>query len=149
MAQPTIDPTFYRTAAEAAAAPGEELAYVVAFDRAAQKNDAMTVIDVNPASDTYGQVVGWTDVPALGDELHHFGWNACSSALKHEGHDMEGLARRYLLVPGLRSSNIYVLDIASDPRKPTLVKTIDGETLSAKAGYSRPHTLHCLSLIHI
>ena len=143
MAQPTIDPTFYRTAAEAAAAPAEQLAYVVAFDRAAQKNDAMTVIDVNPASDTYGRVVGWTDVPGLGNELHHFGWNACSSALKHEGHNMEGLARRYLLVPGLRSSNIYVLDIGPDPRKPTLVKTIDSKTLSAKAGYSRPHTLHC------
>ncbi len=143
MAQPVIDPTFYRSAAEAAAAPGEQLAFVVAFDRAAQKHDAMTVIDVNPASDTYGQVVGWTDVPGLGDELHHFGWNACSSALKHEGHDMEGLARRYLLVPGLRSSNIYVLDVASDPRNPTLVKTIDAKTLSEKAGYSRPHTLHC------
>ena len=143
MAQPVIDPTFYRSAAEAAAAPVEDLAYVVAFDRAAQRHDAMTVIDVNPASDTYGHVVGWTDVPGLGDELHHFGWNACSSALKHEGHDMEGLARRYLLVPGLRSSNIYVLDVASDPRNPTLVKTIDAKTLSEKAGYSRPHTLHC------
>ena len=63
MAQPTIDPTFYRTAAEAAAAPGEQLAYVVAFDRAAQKSDAMTVIDVNPASDTFGRVVGWTTSP--------------------------------------------------------------------------------------
>ena len=94
MAQPTIDPTFYRTAAEAAAAPVEQLAYVVAFDRAAQKNDAMTVVDVNPASDSYGRVVGWTDVPGLGNELHHFGWNACSSALKHEGHNMDGLARR-------------------------------------------------------
>src|SRR6266851_8062899 len=135
MAQPTIDPTFYRTAAEAAAAPAEQLAYVVAFDRAAQKNDAMTVIDVNPTSDTYGRVVGWTDVPALGNELHHFGWNACSSALKHEGHNMDGLARRYLLVPGLRSSNIYVFDTGADPRQPTLVKTIDGKTLSAKAGY--------------
>ena len=143
MAQPTIDPTFYRTAAEAAAAPVEQLAYVVAFDRAAQKNDAMTVVDVNPASDSYGRVVGWTDVPGLGNELHHFGWNACSSALKHEGHNMDGLARRYLLVPGLRSSNIYVLDTGPDPRQPTLVKTIDAETLSAKAGYSRPHTLHC------
>ena len=143
MTQPTIDPTFYRTAAEAAAAPGEQLAYVVAFDRAAQKSDAMTVIDVNPASDSYGRVVGWTDVAALGDELHHFGWNACSSALKHEGHNMEGLARRYLLVPGLRSSNIYVFDTGPDPRQPALVNTIDGKTLSAKAGYSRPHTLHC------
>jgi hypothetical protein len=55
MAQPRIDPTFYRTAAEAAAAPGEQLAYVAAFDRAAQKSDAMTVVDVNPASDTYGR----------------------------------------------------------------------------------------------
>src|SRR6059058_1797910 len=143
MAQPAIDPTFYRTAAEAAAAPVEQLAYVVAFDRAAQTNDAMTVVDVNPASDSYGRVVGWTDVPGLGNELHHFGWNACSSALKHEGHNLDGLARRYLLVPGLRSSNIYVLDTGPDPRHPTLVKTIDGKTLSAKAGYSRPHTLHC------
>src|SRR6266849_538586 len=94
MAQPTIDPTFYRTAAEAAAAPVEQLAYVVAFDRAAQKNDAMTVVDVNPASDSYGRVVGWTDVPGLGNELHHFGWNACSRALKHEGENMDGPARR-------------------------------------------------------
>ena len=56
---------------------------------------------------------------------------------------MEGLARRYLLVPGLRSSNIYVFDTGPDPRQPALVNTIDGKTLSAKAGYSRPHTLHC------
>jgi len=143
MAHPSIDPTFYRTAAEAAAAPGEQLAYVVAFDRAAQKHDAMTVIDVNPASDSYGRVVGWTDVPGRGDELHHFGWNACSSALKHEGHDMHGLERRYLLVPGLRSSNIHVFDTQPDPRNPTLIKTIDGKSLSQNAGYSRPHTLHC------
>ena len=31
------DPTFYRSAAEAAAAPTEKLAYVVAFDRAGQR----------------------------------------------------------------------------------------------------------------
>lgn len=55
-----MDPTFYRTAA----APREELAYVVAFDRAAKKNDAMTVVDLNPNSESYGKVVGWTDVPS-------------------------------------------------------------------------------------
>src|SRR5947208_8673737 len=125
MAQPMIDPTFYRTAAEAAAAPVEQLAYVVAFDRAAQKNDAMTVVDVNPASDSYGRVVGWTDVPGVGNELHHFGWNACSSALKHEGHSMDGLARSYLLVPGLRTSSLYVLDTTTDPPTQTPVKTND------------------------
>lgn len=143
MPQPLTDPTFYRTAAEAAAAPGEELAYVAAFDRAARKRDAMTVVDVDPSSASYGRVVGWSEVPGHGGELHHFGWNACSSALKHEGHDMEGLQRRYLLVPGLRSSDIHVFDTQPDPRNPTLIKTISGESLSRNAGYSRPHTLHC------
>ena len=138
-----MDPTFYRTPAEAAAAPAERLAYVVAFDRAAQKPDALTVVDVDPGSESYGRVVGWTDVPNTGDELHHFGWNACSSALKHKGHGVDGLARRYLLVPGLRSSNLYVFDTQPDPRQPTLVKTVDRTELAARAGYSRPHTLHC------
>ena len=60
MSQPTTDPTFYRTAADAAAAPPESLAYVAAFDRAADQPDAMSVVDVDPGSDTYGRVVGWT-----------------------------------------------------------------------------------------
>ena len=47
----------------------------------------MAVIDCDPASPTYGKVVGWTELPTAGNELHHFGWNACSSALCHEGHD--------------------------------------------------------------
>jgi selenium-binding protein 1 len=139
------DPTFYRSPAEAGAAPPEKLAYLVAFDRAAEKPDALTVVDVDPSSATYGEIVGWADLPTRGDELHHFGWNACSSALLHEGHDHggEGLQRRYLLLPGLRSSNIHVYDTQPDPTSPTLVKTITAEELASKAGYSRPHTLHC------
>src|SRR3954447_18435797 len=109
MTSPTTDPTFYRSPAEAAAAPSEDLAYVVAFDRSGQQPDAMAVVDVNPQSQRYAAVVGWTEL-STGAELHHFGWNACSSALMHEGHDVNGLARRYLLVPGLRSSDVHVLD---------------------------------------
>jgi len=144
-AVPKMDPTFYRTPGEAAAAPAERLAYVVAFDRAGEKSDALTVIDVDPGSELYGQIVGWADLPTKGDELHHFGWNACSSALMHEGHDMgeDGLQRRYLLLPGLRSSNVHVYDTHPDPANPRLVKTISAEELATKAGYSRPHTLHC------
>ncbi|MBA3249514.1 MAG: selenium-binding protein [Geodermatophilaceae bacterium] len=144
-APPKTDPTFYRSPGEAAAAPVERLAYVVAFDRAGEKSDALTVIDVDGDSDTYGQIVGWADLPTKGDELHHFGWNACSSALMHEGHDMgeDGLQRRYLLLPGLRSSNVHVYDTHPYPANPTLVKTITAEELATKAGYSRPHTLHC------
>ena len=35
-----------------------------------------------------------------------------------------------------------MFDTQPDPRNPTLIKTIDGKSLS-DAGYSRPHTLHC------
>jgi methanethiol oxidase len=141
----TTDPTFYRSPGEAIAAPAERLAYVAAFDPVGRANDAMTVVDCDPGSASYGQVVGWSELPTAGNELHHFGWNACSSALCHPGHGDHGtpLERRYLIVPGIRSSRTYVLDTKPDPRSPTVVRTIEAEELAAKAGYSRPHTVHC------
>ncbi|HEY7262165.1 MAG TPA: selenium-binding protein SBP56-related protein [Trebonia sp.] len=141
----TQDPTFYRTPADAIAAPPERLAYVAAYDPAGQAKDAMTVLDTDPSSPDYGRVVGWSELPTAGNELHHFGWNACSSALCHQGHGDHGapLERRYLIVPGLRSSRTYVLDTKPDPRNPRVVRTIEADELASKAGYSRPHTLHC------
>ena len=115
-----IDPTFYRSPADAISAPPEKLAYVVAFDRPAQRPDALVVLDTDPVSAGYGQVAGWADLPTRGDELHHFGWNACSSAFAHAVHHGD-LRRRYLLLPGLRSSNIHVYDTEPDPRQPVLV----------------------------
>jgi selenium-binding protein 1 len=139
---PTLDPTFYRSPAEAIVAPAEGLAYVAGFDPTGRAKDAMAVIDCDPSSPEYGRVVGWSELPTAGNELHHFGWNACSSALCHEGHAGR-LERRYLIVPGIRSSRIHVLDTKPDPRKPRVVRTIEAEELAAKAGYSRPHTIHC------
>jgi selenium-binding protein 1 len=136
------DPSFYPSPRQAVSAPPEKLAYLAAFDRSAQKPDAIAVLDVDPASDRYGRVVGWTDLPYLGDELHHFGWNACSSALcPYAPHPH--VERRYLIVPGLRSSRIYVLDTKADPLKPEIVKVLEAEELAKHAGYSRPHTVHC------
>ena len=138
------DPTFYRSPAAAIAAPPERLAYVAAFDPAGTQRDAMTVVDCEASSPTYGEVVGWTELPTAGNELHHFGWNACSSALCHEGHVHNGsLERRYLIVPGIRSSRTYVLDTKPDPRQPQVTRIIEPDELAAKAGYSRPHTVHC------
>jgi methanethiol oxidase len=144
----TTDPTFYRSPGEAMAAPPERLAYVAAYDPAGRTKDAMTVIDSDPASPGYGTVVGWSELPTAGNELHHFGWNACSSALCHQGHSDHGghrgpLERRYLIVPGIRSSRTYVLDTKPDPLAPRVVREIPAEKLAAKAGYSRPHTVHC------
>jgi methanethiol oxidase len=135
------DPTFYRSPRDAAAAPAEKLAYVAAFSRPADKPDAIAVLDVDPGSGRYGSVVGFTELPNLGDELHHFGWNACSSALDPRGGHDHG-DRRYLIVPGLRSSRIHVLDTLDDPASPKIVKVLEPEELG-HAGYSRPHTVHC------
>ncbi|MFB9961541.1 selenium-binding protein SBP56-related protein [Sinosporangium siamense] len=135
------DPTFYPTPRDAAAAPAEKLAYVAAFDRSASRPDAIAVLDTDPDSPAYGTVVGWTDLPFVGDELHHFGWNACSSALCPNAPHPH-VERRYLIVPGLRSSRIYVLD-TKDVVSPQVVKVIEGEELAKRAGYSRPHTVHC------
>jgi hypothetical protein len=141
----TTDPTFYRTPSDAIAAPPERLAYIAAFDPTGRANDAMTVLDCDPDSSDYGRVVGWTELPTAGNELHHFGWNACSSALCHQGHGDHGapLERRYLIVPGIGSSRTYVLDTKPDPRNPKVVREIQAEELASKAGYSRPHTVHC------
>src|SRR6476469_10092696 len=131
VAMPTVDPTFYRSPRDAVAAAPEQLAYVAAFDPTSQQNDAIAVVDCDPDSSTYGEVVGWTELPTAGNELHHFGWNACSSALCHNGHGGHGghhgepPERRYLLVPGLRSAATYVLDTKPDPRNPVLPHTIE------------------------
>ena len=132
----TPDPTFYPSPRDAAAAPAEQLAYVAAFDRSAERPDAIAVIDTDPGSAAYGRVVGWTDLPHTGDELHHFGWNACSSALCPTAPHPH-VERRYLIVPGLRSSRIYVLDTKDDPRSPTDRQGDRGRrSWPSKAGYS-------------
>jgi methanethiol oxidase len=126
-------------------APAEELAYVAVLnvgENGAKRPDALTVLDVNPASSSYASIVGRLEMPNIGDELHHFGWNACSSALcPYAPHPH--VERRYLVVPGLKSSRIHIVDTQPDPRQPRLVKVIEPDELARKTGYSRPHTSHC------
>jgi selenium-binding protein 1 len=81
-------------------------------------------------------------MPYAGDELHHFGWNACSSCFcPYSPHPH--MERRYLIVPGLRSSRIHVIDTKPDPGRPRLVKVIEPDTVMRATGYSRLHTSHC------
>ena len=76
----TPDPTFYPSPRLAAKAPAETLAYVAAFAPKRDVPDSIAVVDVDPASPTYSKIVGGIDMPKTGDELHHYGWNACSRA---------------------------------------------------------------------
>src|SRR6476661_10828216 len=136
------DPTFYPSPKMAMEAPREELAYVAVIDPGGARPDALAVMDINPSSADYGKRVGQLDMPNLGDELHHFGWNACSAALCPTMPHPH-LERRYLLIPGLKSSRVYVVDTKPDPRRPRIVKTIEPEEIHEKTGYSRAHTVHC------
>jgi selenium-binding protein 1 len=126
----------------AAKAEPEHLAYVAMFDPSRTQPDGIAVVDVDPASNTYSQIVGEVSATHAGDEFHHFGWNACSSHLCPNAPHPH-VERRYLVVPGLRSSRIYILDTKPDPRKPHIVKTIEPAELAEKTGYTRPHTVHC------
>ncbi|PMS35400.1 selenium-binding protein 1 [Trinickia symbiotica] len=138
----TPDPTFYPSARLAADAPKEKIAYVASFDPTRKQPDELAVVDVDPGSQYYGSIVSRVPMPNVGDELHHFGWNACSSCLCPNAPHPH-TERRYLVVPGLRSSRIHILDTKPDPRNPAIVRVIEPAELARKSGYTRPHTVHC------
>lgn len=140
------DPTFYPSPRLAMEGPREKLGYVVALaadgGSPSGNPDALAVVDLDPESSEYGRIVHWLAAPSVGDEFHHFGWNACSSALcPYAPHPH--LERRYLVIPGVRSSRIYIVDTRPDPRRPEIVKRIEPEELIRRTGYTRPHTVHC------
>ncbi|MBV8565068.1 MAG: selenium-binding family protein [Methylobacteriaceae bacterium] len=138
----TPDPTFYPSPRSASKAPPEALAYVASFDPTRKVPDGISVVDVDPASPSYSRIVGNVAMPNAGDELHHFGWNACSSCLCPNAPHPHS-ERRYLVVPGLRSSRIHILDTKADPRTPEIVRVLEPQEVAEKAGYTRPHTVHC------
>lgn len=67
--------------------------------------------------DPPSQVIHRLPMPNLRDELHHSGWNACSSCF-----DDPSKKRSYLILPSLISSRVYAVDVGTDPRAPKLHK---------------------------
>ena len=134
-----------RTYADVKAAmnsPRETLAYVPVIYAGTHSTiehpDVLATIDVDPSSKTYGKIVNKLEMPIIGDELHHFGWNSCSSC-----HGVEGKHRRFIVLPGIASSRIHIVD-TEDPRKPKMHKVIEPKEVK-KVGLSAPHTVHCLA----
>ncbi len=130
----------YASPAEAMRSPREKEIFVTALRVGIddQAPDYLATVDADPASPTYSQVVSRAMMPQAGDELHHFGWNACSSC-----HADPSKSRRYLIVPGLKSGRIHVLD-AARPRALKMHKVIEPSEIAARANLSAPHTVHCL-----
>ncbi len=101
------------------------------------KPDYLATVDVDPKSPNYSRVIHRLEMPNVGDELHHFGWNACSSCHGHKTR-----CRRFLVLPGLRSSRIHIVDTA-DPAKPRLHQVIEPDEIARRTNLSAPHTVHC------
>lgn len=131
----------YASPEAAMKAEREKLLYTVALyvGTEVEQPDYLATVDVDPDSPTYSEVVHRTVMPNSGDELHHFGWNICSSC-----HGDPSKSRRFLVIPGQRSSRIYIVD-TKDERTPELHKVIEPEEIKEKTNLTAPHTTHCLS----
>jgi methanethiol oxidase len=90
-------------------------------------SDSLVTVDVKPGSPAYGKVVSRVETGSI-DEAHHGGLT-------------DDRARLWL--GGLDGSKIHIFDIASDPAKPRLVKTID-DTAAVTGGLVGPHSFIAL-----
>ena len=91
------------------------------------EQDKLVTIDANPDSATYGTVVNVLSVGGR-NEAHH-------SGLSDD--------RRFLWAGGLDTNKIFIFDIHSDPRTPTIHKVITDFT-EATGGLVGPHTFYAL-----
>ncbi|XP_075652762.1 selenium-binding protein 1-like [Castanea sativa] len=132
----------YATPLEAMSGPKEALIYVtcVYSGTGREKPDYLATVDIDPSSPTYSKVIHRLPVPYLGDELHHSGWNSCSSC-----HGDPSADRRFLILPSLVSGRIYVIDTKTNSKAPSLHKVVEPEDIVQKTGLAYPHTSHCLA----
>ena len=131
----------YASPEAAMQAEPEKVLYAIALytGTGIEEPDYLATIDVDPNSPTYSQVIHRLPMPYIGDELHHFGWNACSSC-----HGNAQKSRRFSVIPGQRSSRIYIVDTA-DKTVPKIHKVIEAEEIKEKTNLTAPHTVHCLA----
>eukprot|EP00731_Ephydatia_muelleri_P017382 Em0010g480a len=131
----------FATPLDAMKGPREKLIYVQCIynGTGTHKPDYLATIDCDPLSEQYSKVIHRLPMPYVGDELHHSGWNVCSS--RHGDCKRE---RNRLILPALVSSRIYVIDTCSNPRAPSLVKVVEPDEVKQKTGHTHLHTSHCL-----
>lgn len=106
----------------------EEFIYVwtLGVDGWGDGSDKVVTVDVKPGSPTYGQIVASASVGGR-HEAHHGGFTD---------------DRRELWVSGLDTSHIFIFDVATDPAKPRLKKTI--KDFAKKTGVVGPHGFYAL-----
>jgi selenium-binding protein 1 len=107
----------------------EDYVYVwtVGVDGVGDGSDKLVTIGANPKAASYGKVVSSVSVGG-----------------RHEAHHGDFTDdRRYFWAGGLDDSRIDVFDVATDPAKPKLTRTID-TFVRDSGGVVGPHTFHAL-----
>ncbi|MGQ0663509.1 MAG: selenium-binding protein SBP56-related protein [Pseudomonadota bacterium] len=90
-------------------------------------SDKLVTIDVRAGSPSFGKVV-----------------NSAAVGGRHEAHHGDFTDdRRFLWMGGLDTSRIFIFDVASNPSKPRLAKTI-ADFVKASGGIVGPHTFYAL-----
>jgi selenium-binding protein 1 len=105
----------------------EKYLYVFCADADAKDNDFLVVIDVEPESPQYGKIIYGLDLGSAGNETHHFGFTD---------------DRTRIWGCSLLSSKLFIIDVASNPARPKLEKTIDDVVKTT--GLSGPHSPYAL-----
>ncbi len=129
-------PGFTSPAAAMKASPEKILYTVLVSASSNQVPDRLATIDVDPTSPTYSKIIHQLSMKYVGDELHHFGWNACSSCCNDPTK-----TRRFLVLVGLKSSRIYIVD-TQVPTAPSIHKIIEPEDIKMAVNLSSPHTVN-------
>ncbi|XP_073465260.1 methanethiol oxidase-like isoform X2 [Aquarana catesbeiana] len=131
----------YKSPLDAMKGPREELIYVACIyhNTGNNKPDYLATVDVDPKSPYYSKVIHRLPMPNLNDELHHCGWNTCSSCFG----DVNKV-RDKLILPSVVSSRVYVVDVGTDRRAPRIHKVVEPEEVHKKCNSGYLHASHCL-----
>jgi selenium-binding protein 1 len=107
----------------------EDYVYVwtLGIDGLGDGSDKLVTIGANPQRDGYGKVVSSVSVGGRG-EAHHAGFTD---------------DRRHLWAGGLDDSRIFLFDVAADPARPKLLRSID-TFVKDSGGIVGPHTFYAL-----
>jgi selenium-binding protein 1 len=105
----------------------EKFLYVFCVDADAKDHDFLAVVDVDLDSPSYGKITYQLDLGSGGNETHHFGFTD---------------DRTHIWGCSLFSSRIFLIEVASNPARPRLVKVLDD--IPAKVGLTGPHSPYAL-----
>ncbi len=105
----------------------EKYLYVYCVDADAKENDFLIVVSTDKDSKSYGKITDKLDLGSSGNETHHFGFTD---------------DRTHIWGLSLFSNRVFIIDVATDPAHPKLVKTL--EKVGENAKFASPHTPYAL-----